>query len=257
MIKTGDTVKVERIIDTQEANHLVSMINRKGVVISWIVYKQIKRFKVQFQDGTEYFTSYFREDELIKIEDGKIYAIIGYSATGKDSLLNLLVDNGFIRVVSDTSRPMRSSELNGREYNFRSFNEMLNMEANNEFVEIRKYSVVNNQTWLYGIHKDSIDLKQGKNYICVVDCQGFESLQAYYGKDNVIGIYLYVNARERLLRALNRCELIDTDVDEIVRRYEKDKVDFKKEVIDKCVLKINNVDINETLNMVLNNIKRV
>jgi hypothetical protein len=71
MIKTGDTVKVEKIIDTDNASHLTSMIGKKGLAISWIIYKNIKRFKVQFQNGTEYYTSYFREDELVKIEDGE------------------------------------------------------------------------------------------------------------------------------------------------------------------------------------------
>lgn len=186
---------------------------------------------------------------------GKVYCIIGYSATGKDTLLNLMVNKGFKRVISHTSRPRRSTELNGREYYFVTYDEMLNMEKNNEFVETRKYSVINNQTWIYGIHKDSIDLFSEGDYICIVDCDGFESLQGYYGKENVVGIYLYVNNRERLLRALNRCELSDTDVDEIVRRYTKDNVDFRKETIDKCVLRINNININITLDIVLRNIR--
>lgn len=185
----------------------------------------------------------------------KVYCLVGFSCTGKDTLLNLLVNKGFKRVISHTSRPKRSSELDGREYHFVTYDEMINMEINQEFIEMRKYNVVNNQTWLYGIHKDSIDLNSNGDYICIVDCGGFESLQAHYGKENVLGIYLYVNARERLLRALNRCELSDSDVDEIVRRYEKDKVDFPEETIKKFVLKINNVNINETLDIVLRNIK--
>jgi hypothetical protein len=71
MIETRDFVKVIKIIDIEEAHHLENMIGCEGQVVSWIVYKNIKRFKVQFQEGLEYYTSYFREDELEKIKDGE------------------------------------------------------------------------------------------------------------------------------------------------------------------------------------------
>jgi hypothetical protein len=71
LIKTGDKVRVEKIIDQFKGDHLKGLIGRKGVVISYIIYKNIKRHKVQFQDGLEYFTGYFRDDELVKIEDGE------------------------------------------------------------------------------------------------------------------------------------------------------------------------------------------
>jgi guanylate kinase len=180
-----------------------------------------------------------------------VYALIGYSCTGKDTVLNALVQKGFKRVISHTSRPRRSKEQDHIDYHFVTYNEMVNMENNNEFIEMRKYDVASGETRLYGIHKDSIDLNSERDYICIVDCQGFEALQAHYGEENVIGIYLYVPGKERLLRALNRCELTEEDVDEIVRRYQADKVDFKQETIRKCSLYVENTDIKDTVEIIL------
>jgi len=180
---------------------------------------------------------------------------MGKSCVGKDSLLNLMVDKGFKRVVSHTSRGRRSNEIEGRDYRFTSQQQMIDMINDNEFVETRSYNVVSNMTWYYGISKNEIDLNSENNYISVVDGSGFKALREYYGKDNVIGIYLWVNNRERILRAMNRCELDDKMVDELVRRYIDDNIKFTKEVTDNCILKINNTNLTETLEIVLRNIK--
>lgn len=186
---------------------------------------------------------------------GKIYCILGKSSVGKDSLLNLIVDKGFKRVISHTSRPKRSNEIQDIDYHFVSKRQMVNMIDDNEFVETRSYKVVTGEIWYYGIAETEIDLNSNNNYICVVDGRGFNSLRNFYGKDQVIGIYLYVNNRERLLRALNRCEVDDKAVDEIIRRYIKDDEAFTSEIINQCILKVNNVNLDDTLQIVLRNIK--
>jgi guanylate kinase len=185
----------------------------------------------------------------------KVYCLLGKSCAGKDTLLNLIVNKGFKRVISHTSRPIRSNEVNHIDYHFTTKDTMIKMLSDNEFVEVRTYNVANGDTWYYGIAKDSIDLNSDGDYICIVDGEGFKSLQNHYGKENILGIYLWIHNRERLLRALHRSELSDTDVDEIVRRYMADDRDFTKEIINRCILKINNVNINETLDIVLRNIK--
>lgn len=186
---------------------------------------------------------------------GKIFVIMGKSSTGKDSLLNLMVEQGYKRVVSHCSRPKRSNEIANRDYHFVKYQQMVDMIDNNEFVETRSYNVVDNQIWLYGISKNEIDLNSDNNYISVVDGQGFKTLREYYGKENVIGIYLWISNRERLLRSLNRCKLDDKAVLEIIRRFKDDDEVFTKEVISNCVLQINNISLSDTLNIVLRNLK--
>jgi len=186
---------------------------------------------------------------------GKIFVVMGKSAVGKDSLLNLMVEKGYKRVVSHCSRPRRSNEISDRDYHFVKQQQMLDMIENNEFVETRSYNVVENQTWLYGISKSEIDLESNDNYISVVDGQGFKTLREFYGAENVVGIYLWISNRERLLRSLNRCELDDKAVLEIIRRFKDDDAVFTKEVISNCVLQINNISLSDTLNIVLRNLE--
>lgn len=63
-MKTGDKVKVIKIINKDAAGHLENTIGKIGVVVSWVIYQNIKRYKVQFQDGITMETHYYREDEL-------------------------------------------------------------------------------------------------------------------------------------------------------------------------------------------------
>lgn len=67
-MKTGDKVKVIRIIDQFKADHLVGLQNKEGKIISWVNYKGKKRYKVQFQDGINISTHYLLEEELEVIE---------------------------------------------------------------------------------------------------------------------------------------------------------------------------------------------
>jgi len=186
---------------------------------------------------------------------GKIISILGKSSTGKDSLLNLMVEKGYKRVISYTSRERRSNEVNHRDYHFVTKETMLKMIKNDEFVETRTYHVVGGETWYYGINKNEIDLNSKDNYISVVDGDGFKELRDYYGNSNVLGIYLWINNRERLLRALNRCDVDDKGVLEIIRRFQDDDIKFTKEVVDNCILKINNINLSETFDVVIRNIK--
>ena len=44
--------------------------------------------------------------------------ITGKSASGKDSIRNALLKDGYINICSNTTRPMRKTEQDGLEYNF-------------------------------------------------------------------------------------------------------------------------------------------
>ena len=52
---------------------------------------------------------------------GKIYYIMGKSASGKDTIYRRLMEDktfAFHTLVPYTTRPMRSTEVNGRDYFF-------------------------------------------------------------------------------------------------------------------------------------------
>lgn len=160
----------------------------------------------------------------------KIIVICGLSASGKDSIAKYISNKYNIKeIISHTSRPMRSNELEGNPYYFISKQQFQNMIDNNEFIECRTYNtLVNNipNTWFYGVHKNSIDLSK-HNYIVVLDMLGLRQLKKYC-KDNIISFFIFVNEPTRKQRCVDRANF---DKIEWNRRYEDDTKQFTQSVI--------------------------
>ena len=50
---------------------------------------------------------------------GKIFCVMGKSATGKDTIFQKLLDKlDLKRIIPYTTRPIRDGEVSGREYHF-------------------------------------------------------------------------------------------------------------------------------------------
>lgn len=145
---------------------------------------------------------------------GKVYCILGKSASGKSTIEKILEQKGLERVVSYTTRPMRENEVNGVDYKYISEEEFLSFDKLNLFVEKTTY-----RDWHYGILKNDIE-DSGYNHIVVIEPNGYKQIKKVLG-DNAIGIYIKLQDKERLIRALNR--EINPDVDEIIRRFISDK----------------------------------
>jgi len=188
----------------------------------------------------------------------KIITLTGCSATGKDKILNTLIDMniGLAPVISTTSRPMRKNELQGREYNFVSDKKAKEMLINNDFIESRTYQIANGDIWLYGITRDSISLTSYNNYIVIVDHNGLLELKDYLYKrgysDSLTSIYIDCSYQTRLLRSLQReGKMSDEQIDEVVRRFKADN----REVLpakDYCNYMVNNEgDFCNTINRIL------
>lgn len=101
-------------------------------------------------------------------------------------------------MLSDTTRPIREGEVDGREYNFvKDFNK-------DNYIEYREY----NGTY-YGTPKK--DLDDSKLYVAIKDCKGAELLKDYYGNSNVYIAYLDVPYDIRRRRSFIRDYKEDTD----------------------------------------------
>lgn len=143
-----------------------------------------------------------------------IYCILGKTACGKDSILKRLSNHPSLhKVVTMTSRPIRSGERDGIDYHFVTEEDFFK----HEFIE---YTSFNN--WLYGTPKDSIDIS--KNHVIVVNPQGLLSFVDTYGWDNVAALVIHRGDRDRAIDYLSR----DTNasVDELCRRFKADDIDF-------------------------------
>ena len=149
----------------------------------------------------------------------KILAIMGKSASGKDTILNKLLrykDGAFHQIVTSTTRPPREGEIDGFDYHFITNEEMAELIFNGKMIEC---VVFNN--WGYGTCEE--DLSEDKVNIGVYNPEGIEILKDS-GHD-VFVVYVVCSDKVRLIRSLQREK--DPNVSEIIRRYSTDEKDFQ------------------------------
>ena len=167
----------------------------------------------------------YRKKFFEKHPKEKVVILLGKSAAGKDYILNYLKKSfKFNSIISHTTRPIRENETNGLDYYFINKKTFSKMLKNNEFIEIRKYTTCFNgkqDVWSYGITKKEFDNKTRK--ICVVDTTGLREIIKYYGKENVISIYIDVEDKIREKRAKIRGSFSQSEWD---RRLKDDGIKF-------------------------------
>lgn len=142
-----------------------------------------------------------------------IFCIIGKTGTGKSTIakevsyaLNIPI------IVSYTSRPKRINEKEGIDYHYVD-NEYFKKNRK-DFIDLREYTVATGEIWRYGIRKNQIQKK--KDYIVVVDVQGFYNLSKHF-KTKAVVIDSYDNI------IIQRLEQRGDTKEETVRRLEDDK----------------------------------
>ena len=148
-----------------------------------------------------------------------IVAIIGPSGCGKDTLLKELVrvnPDKAHKIINCTTRPIREGEVNGIDYHYLSNDEFAQQVLNFDMLEATCFN-----DWFYGTSVSS--LVEDKINL------GIFSPEAVYNllenpNLNIFIIQLTASDKTRLLRQLVREE--DPDVDEIIRRFNADKLDF-------------------------------
>ncbi len=149
----------------------------------------------------------------------KIVAIMGKSASGKDTILNALLNhsNGNLhQIVSCTTRPPREGEVDGFDYNFITNEQMAELIFNGRMIECCVFN-----EWGYGTCED--DLNPNKINVGVYNPEGVEILKDS-GHD-ILVVYCVCNDKLRLMRSLQREQR--PNVSEIVRRYSTDEKDFQ------------------------------
>jgi guanylate kinase len=138
--------------------------------------------------------------------------LIGHSAAGKTTIEKELANQGFNRIISYTSRPMRSGEINGYDYHYISEEDFLNKMERGFFAEHTNY-----RGWHYGISKlDCLD-----DSIVTVEPVGFRMLKKISGL-NIVSFFIMASERTRLIRMAKRGD----DIGEIFRRLYSDQGSF-------------------------------
>ena len=137
---------------------------------------------------------------------GKIFYIMGKSASGKDRIYSLLEDQRELKLktlVLYTTRPIRDGEENGKNYYFVSDEKLNEFRKNGNVIEERSYHTVYG-VWTYFTADDGQVNLTESDYLGIGTLESFMKLKKYYGENAVCPVYIQVEDGERLSRALKR-----------------------------------------------------
>lgn len=161
---------------------------------------------------------------------GKIFYLMGKSASGKDSIYKeLKVRMPELKtIVIYTTRPIREGERDGVEYHFVTEEVLENLQQAGKVIELRAYDTVHG-IWKYFTADDG-QFDAPEDYLAIGTLESCEALIRYFGKEKVIPIYIEVEDGIRLQRALERERMQKTPrYEELCRRFLADAQDFSTE----------------------------
>lgn len=145
--------------------------------------------------------------------------LLGASGSGKSTIESILSEKyGYKKIISYTTRPQRTGEINGKDYHFidnDTFQETLDRGL---FAEYDEYS----QDRFYGTLKS--DYKKG-NRVVVLTPNGLRQLKKVCEDEDVFSVYVDANLGTRIKRYIDRCGVDKFNFDdknEIAARVERD-----------------------------------
>ena len=167
---------------------------------------------------------------------GKIFCLMGKSASGKDTVYQELVKNQALHVktiVPYTTRPKRDGEADGREYFFFTAEKLSELKEAGKIIELREYHTVHG-IWSYFTADDGqIDLS-ANDYLLIGTLESYQKMRDYFGKEALVPIYIETEDGLRLQRALDReRSQKEPKYAEMCRRFLADEQDFSPENLEK------------------------
>lgn len=183
---------------------------------------------------------------------GKIFCVMGKSATGKDTIYQKLLNESKLelkRIIPYTTRPIREGEVEGREYHFCTEEDVQNLEKAGRIVELRAYNTVYGVWKYFTVDDGNIQLDK-ENYLLIGTLEAYTKIRDYFGADKVLPIYIEVEDGERLLRAIAREKSQDVPkYEEMCRRFLADAKDFSEENLKEAEIGIRfeNLELSDTL----------
>lgn len=167
---------------------------------------------------------------------GKIFHMMGKSASGKDTLYRLLLADKELQlntIVPYTTRPIRTSETDGVEYHFTDIEGLHQLEQSGKVVECRCYQTIHGDWYYFTVDDGQIDL-DNKNYLVIGTLESYAKIRDYFGEENVVPMYITLDDGERLNRALTReRQQENPKYKEMCRRFLADEADFADDKLKK------------------------
>ena len=168
---------------------------------------------------------------------GKIFCVMGKSASGKDTIYSRLLENEKLslkRIVPYTTRPMRDGEEDGKTYHFCDEAKVQKLDEMGKIIELREYNTVYGIWKYFTVDDGQINLAKG-NYLLIGTLETYTKVVKYFGQDKVLPIYIEVEDGERLIRAIDReKQQKEPKYEEMCRRFLADASDFSEENLKKA-----------------------
>ena len=184
----------------------------------------------------------------------KLFCIMGKSASGKDTIFKKLTQDENLnlkRVVSYTTRPMREGEQEGVEYHFVTAQRLGELQKEGKVIERRDYSTIHGIWSYFTVDDGQINFSLNQDSIIIGTLESYQKIRMYFGKENVIPLYIHVEDGLRLGRALEReRHQEEPGYAEMCRRFLADAQDFSEEKMAACEIDriYENIDIEQCLN---------
>ncbi len=163
---------------------------------------------------------------------GRIYYIMGKSATGKDTVYKELLKRrpDLKKIVPCTTRPIREGETDGVEYRFMTVEDLEKNLRAGKVIELRTYQTVAGPWNYFTMDDGQFDLLETSRYLMIGTLESYEKMRQYFGAQALVPIYIEVPDGIRLRRALEREDAQkNPNYREVCRRYLADEADFSEE----------------------------
>ena len=163
---------------------------------------------------------------------GRIYYIMGKSATGKDTVYKELLKRrpDLKKIIPCTTRPIREGETDGVEYHFMTVEELEKNLRAGKVIELRTYQTVAGPWNYFTMDDGQFDLLETSRYLMIGTLESYEKMRQYFGAQALVPIYIEVPDGIRLRRALEREDAQkNPNYREVCRRYLADEADFSEE----------------------------
>ena len=167
---------------------------------------------------------------------GRIYYLLGKSATGKDTLYKeILKRRPKLRTVTMyTTRPIREGETDGVEYFFTDHEELERQLASGKVIESRTYQTIAGPWTYYTVDDGQFDVADDESCLMIGTLESYEKMCAYFEAGKMVPVYIEVPDGIRLLRAVKREEnQKKPNYREVCRRYLADEKDFSEEKLER------------------------
>lgn len=190
---------------------------------------------------------------------GKIFVLMGKSATGKDTVFKRLIgmeELALHTVVGYTTRPIRRGEADGKEYFFVSVEKWQELQREGKVIESRTYHTVVGDWHYFTVDDGQINLEK-QDYLFISTLSGYEQLKKFYGDKVVLPLYIEVEDDQRLWRSVCReRRQAKPNYEEVCRRFLADQQDFSEEELERTGIRkrYKNTDLEECVKEVAGDI---